>query len=493
MDQKFFGVSFYSEPPIGNLILDQVPRLIDERLKILRILVSNRDDYSTIKGNPNYYATLKQNLIDTSNGEDNFFKILSTNPTLWSKNKKDALYRDEVSHFLLRLYYSLDESMTRWFVEVECELLRFRLMDEGVRHKIVDFVYANNLHEYQVIKLDGDACHYRKVINRCHKKSRDDFLCYKSLKFLRNQIDDEFEENEHGVKFKSYATKPGIMFKVKFEDALELIASRRVAPYKGNVLVTGYQMVPIVCQRFKKEMYASMRTLRKSLADLDEKRRLIPIIENAHNRLIGSVSSIRKFLPTKDSNMSTLQIVNSLVDQSFPPCMNNIHHRLLQNHHLRHYARLQYCLFLKSLGLRLEETTELLRQQFTHRITVEKFNSKYGYFLRYIYGREGKRRSISCYSCAKIINSITTGPKDCHGCPFKELNRENLTIFLSKSNLPEILINSIVQNSIDKQFREACTKYFNFKNPNSDLDEIIYHPTQFFQHSRKAILKTMTS
>merc|ERR1712018_204026 len=39
----------------------------------------------------------------------------------------------------------------------------------------------------------------------------------------------------------------------------------------------------------------------------------------------------------------------------FPPCYTRVHHRLTQTHRLGHHARIAYTLFLKEIGLPLEE------------------------------------------------------------------------------------------------------------------------------------------
>lgn len=45
--------------------------------------------------------------------------------------------------------------------------------------------------------------------------------------------------------------------------------------------------------------------------------------------------------------------------------MRNLHEALKANHHLRHYGRLQYLLFLKGIGLPLEESLKFWRTEFS--------------------------------------------------------------------------------------------------------------------------------
>ena len=52
--------------------------------------------------------------------------------------------------------------------------------------------------------------------------------------------------------------------------------------------------------------------------------------------------------------------------------MRHLHESLRKDHHLRHYGRLQYGLFLKSIGLPLEEALSFWRKEFTKKIDLEK-------------------------------------------------------------------------------------------------------------------------
>ena len=53
--------------------------------------------------------------------------------------------------------------------------------------------------------------------------------------------------------------------------------------------------------------------------------------------------------------------------------MRHLHESLKQYHHLRHYGRLQYVLFLKGIGLPLEENLKMWRIEFSRgSIPVDK-------------------------------------------------------------------------------------------------------------------------
>ena len=67
-----------------------------------------------------------------------------------------------------------------------------------------------------------------------------------------------------------------------------------------------------------------------------------------------------------------LSLCLQLSKESFPPCMCHLHESLRRDHHLKHFARLQYGLFLKGIGLTLEQALAFWRAEFTKKMDVDK-------------------------------------------------------------------------------------------------------------------------
>ena len=128
--------------------------------------------------------------------------------------------------------------------------------------------------------------------------------------------------------------------------------------------------------------------------------------------------------------------------------------RLASESHLKHWGLQQLSLFLKAIGLPMEQALLFFRQQFAPRCAYtshhlapsgplalqhvllpqlqacaaqprdalphdchflrstsgEKFARQYAYSLRYNYGQEGKREDWSEYSCVRIINQVGNCP-----------------------------------------------------------------------------------
>lgn len=65
-------------------------------------------------------------------------------------------------------------------------------------------------------------------------------------------------------------------------------------------------------------------------------------------------------------------LVFQLSKDSYPLCMQNLHQNLRQYHHLKHWGRQQYGLFLKGIGLSLEEALKFWRMEFTRIMDGDK-------------------------------------------------------------------------------------------------------------------------
>ena len=61
----------------------------------------------------------------------------------------------------------------------------------------------------------------------------------------------------------------------------------------------------------------------------------------------------------------------------------------------------------------------------------DKFEKHYAYNIRHMFGKEGKLADYKPWSCNKVINQVTPGTGESHGCPFKTFSDENLRQFLN--------------------------------------------------------------
>lgn len=185
--------------------------------------------------------------------------------------------------------------------------------------------------------------------------------------------------------------------------------------------------------------------------------------------------------------------------------MRNLHTTLRKNSHLKHFGRLQYTLFLKGIGLTMEDSLLFWRQSFKI-ITDETFNKEYRYNVRHAYGDVGgdairRGRGYSPFSCQKILTEHPPGSGESHGCPYRHFSVENLTDLLQATDVNDRDVLRGVKEDVDKKrYHIACNRVFEWAHKGdiarvkddgswgtAELDTIV-HPNTYFK--RSYLLKT---
>lgn len=76
--------------------------------------------------------------------------------------------------------------------------------------------------------------------------------------------------------------------------------------------------------------------------------------------------------------------------------MRHLHQQLRRDQHLKHFGRMQYGLFLKGMGLSMDEALLFWRKAFG-KVSDDQFQKNYAYNIRHNYGQEGKRVNYTPY------------------------------------------------------------------------------------------------
>ena len=202
----------------------------------------------------------------------------------------------------------------------------------------------------------------------------------------------------------------------------------------------------------------------RALPRLDEDDRLTPILDHLSKNFATPDST----LADSDSALPGAPINAASIDsmsQHFPLCMRNLHMQLRKNSHLKHYGRLQYTLFLKGIGLTLEDCLIFWRQSFKL-ITDDVFNKEYRYNVRHAYGDVGgdairRGKGYSPMSCQKILTEHPPGSGEAHGCPYRHFSLDNLTTLLQQTGVNDRDVLRGVKEDVEKKrFHIACNRVF---------------------------------
>ncbi|KAM7295540.1 putative DNA primase 58 KD subunit [Ixodes scapularis] len=165
--------------------------------------------------------------------------------------------------------------------------------------------------------------------------------------------------------------------------------------------------------------------------------------------------------------------------------MKSIHTALRSNHHLRHGARMQYGLFLKGVGLGLQDALRFWREEFSKHVGAENFDKRYSYNIRHNYGTEGKRTNYTPYSCGKIITTNPPGPGDAHGCPFRHFDHKKLEERLKEEGVRDANLREVMDYVDKGHYQLACTATFRITQKSPELAQVIGHPNEYYQLSRQ--------
>ncbi|KAM6562660.1 hypothetical protein CsatB_022658 [Cannabis sativa] len=376
---------------------------------------------------------------------------------LWTKNMRqphpsEDLNKDIISHFVLRLVYCRTEDLRKWFLSMETALFRYR--------------FGQKTPEVQRALMAEFGLSYKAVSNSE----------FESVK-------DKLVQVARSIGQKDVRTAGAIFYKVPFEEVPELVASRRVFILKGNAYIAANQVVSLVATQFRSHLSkALILTNRKWTSTIREQEndRLSPIVEALSTSYLGP-----DYSQPKGFSEISVKDIEALAKSSFPLCMRHLFDKLKEDHHLKHGGRMQLGLFLKGVGLKLDDALSFWKTEFSQKVGAERFDKEYAYGIRHNYGREGKRTDYTPYSCQKIISS-TPSVGDHHGCPYRHFSEENLRAALSKMGVNSRAMEDVMDKVQNRHYQLACTLTFEAVH-GASCDSGINHPNQYFSDSQKIL------
>uniref|UniRef100_F1KWP3 DNA primase large subunit n=1 Tax=Ascaris suum TaxID=6253 RepID=F1KWP3_ASCSU len=432
------NLQMYLEPPVDDISILEFEEMAINRLKVLRVVEQLKERFP--RNTEEMNDALSKELM----------KLMPIACNMCPADKlADERRRDIISHFILRLAFCKTTEQTKWFIQQEIDLFKYRFhMESKNRSNIARFLATSHFNMTALTQVEKDD--------------------------LAEEIG-----NASGVPMQK--VRCADVWKVPFVDALDLVRKRRVFLHAGFAYVSRDDLVIIVCTKFRMIMSSSMARACKYIGFIEEEHRLMPLLLKLTNK-----AYIGKDYAGKDAAKHiTPEMIHLLCTKSFPLCMRQIHHRLCADHHLRHGARMQYGLFLKGIGLTLEDALAFWRAEFTKKIDADRFDKQYAYNIRHNYGKEGRRVDYKAYPCSKIILGSAPSAQDCHGCPYRHSDPTVLAQKLEGVGLSKEHIATIVNLSKTAQYDRACTRYFEFthKMAENSLGVLITHPNQYFELS----------
>lgn len=416
-------LNFYATPPTADITLEQFEQWAIDRLRILAELEAcsfrNKSSAET--------ALHMKPLLD---------KYLPLDANSSSSTQITAQrQKDHYSHFILRLAFASTKELRQRFTRVETQLFRLRFGADDTRERHA-FVQSLNL-DWEIVSDEEKRKYQSELLST---------ISYTlGKKTTHPPIDEE------------------TFCKVDWTRVPDLVEQRRVFLRAGKAYVPSKEQQSLVVTEFTARLERALELTARALPRLDEDDRLTPILDHLSKNFVAPDANYTGSATAVDGAEITARNIDNLA-QHFPMCMSHLHRTLRRDAHLKHYGRLQYSLFLKGIGLSLDESLLFWRQSFS-KITEDTFNKDYRYNVRHVYGDVGgdsNRRGggYSPYSCQKILTEHAPGPGEAHGCPYRHFNMENLAALLQSTGVTDRAVLQGVKEDKDKQkFHLACNRY----------------------------------
>lgn len=283
-------------------------------------------------------------------------------------------------------------------------------------------------------------------------------------------------------------------FKVDWERVHDLVEQRRVLLRAGKAYVPVSLQVSLVLAEFNARLDKSLELTARALPRLDEDDRLIPILNHLALGFTAPEYNSSTNPTTLNGTALTAASIDGLV-QHFPMCMRHLHTSLRRDKHLKHFGRLQYNLFIKGIGLSVEEALVFWRTSFST-ISDEKFQKEYRYNIRHAYGLEGTRRNYRPLSCQQILTERVPHASEANGCPYRHFSVENLIAALGSTGVSDREVLKGVRTDIEGlRYHIACNRVFEHvharelkrekesESGSARLQVMIIHPNEYFSRS----------
>ncbi|KAF3063693.1 putative DNA primase large subunit [Daldinia childiae] len=445
-------LNFYETPPTADITLEQFEQWAIDRLRVLAEL----EACSFRNKSPAETAAHMKPLLEK-------YLPLDSNSSSSSKLLAER-QKDHYSHFILRLAFASTEDLRRRFSRVETTLFRLRLAEDSTRERNA-FIQGLNL-DWEPVAEDERNKYFAELTATIGSRKGDEETAW---------------------------------YKVDWERVPDLVESRRVLLKAGKAYVPSKELPSMVTAEFTKRLDRSLELTARALPRLDEDDRLTPILDHlSKNFVTPDAAYIGTSSAVPGAEITARNIDN--ISSHFPLCMQHLHRSLRRDAHLKHFGRLQYTLFLKGIGLNLEECLIFWRTSF-HKITDDTFNKEYRYNVRHTYGDVGgdsNRRAggYSPFSCQKILTEHPPGPGEAHGCPYRHFNLENLTSLLQQVGISDrSVLQGVKEDKENQKFHMACNRVFEYVHKNelkkakdegimtvAQLETIV-HPNKYFERS----------
>ena len=297
------SIPMYDQKPKGLIDIDKLESICSERLNF----IDQMDQ--------------KIQLLQAKTGGNLELKLDSI---LLNWENPDGNQNDTISFFIVACLFCKSESQRHWLSAIESKIFCERLKKYNI-DKIQLLKRMNIPIKFETIRKDKELY---SLIN------------FKNLMSKDNNSNSTVE-----------------VIKIPFEFVLNLLHTLNYYIYQGYVYINEADTMSIIEIVFKDNCMKRYANLFKSIDSILSDGRIKSLVLKLERIREEKKSEQLKKSDNfnKDKNVS-LTDIEDYAARFYPLCMTNLHQYLTKESHLKHNGRLQYSLFLKGIGLSLDES-----------------------------------------------------------------------------------------------------------------------------------------
>jgi DNA primase large subunit len=393
MSKSGGSIPLYNQSPSNNILLDELETLTATRMFLLDLI-----EASLHKRDEKFIIVKK--VLDERDSQIG-----------WPHKVEN----DIASHFVLATAFCKTDQERSWFANLETKLFLLRL-----EHAKIDLFGVLNMLNIPL---------QREVIT--------------DVEFLSK------------VKFRNEKNNEDV-YRIPFEYALNMLPTMQYFIHMGYIYITKNEISQIIETVFKENLLKKLNLMFKNINRITSDKRISYLISNIQvkresNLYLKLADSLSKTFNSVGNENLSCKDIDSLADKTFPLCMQILHKNLTQQNHLKHFGRLQYGLFLKGIGLNMEESLNFWRNKFKN-ISSDKFEKEYSYNIRHSYGKEGKRNDYIPWNCTRVQRTTPPTANEYHGCPYQVYSEDKLKSLLFELKYKEIDVYKILEKKRSNEY-----------------------------------------
>ncbi|CAI5759360.1 unnamed protein product [Candida verbasci] len=452
-------LSFYDLPPTREITLEEFEKWAIDRLKILIEIESCNARSKSLK---EIESSIRGLLLK--------YLPLSENQNIEERMK------DHYSHYILRLVFCRTEELRKKFIKNETILFKVRYNSLQPREQ-QEFIELNKykLSSWEYVTPQEKSELFDKLF-------ASSYLMLKSH-FLSGGENLTYDEVKQHVLIKEN------FIKLPFEKITNLVGTRSIYLHNGYGYLPTSLQLNLLSIEFQENLSLQLMKTFQTIPRLEEDDRLLPLLNNL-SKSFSSFKYDTEMDPALISDINATSITSNSISKHFPLCAKHLQNNLIANSHLKYGGRQQLGLFLKGIGLNVDEAIKYWSHQFTKggSMTVDTFNKEYKYNIRHQYGLEGARINYKPWDCSTILSKPRPNKNEYHGCPYRDFSIDKLVSSLNSMGINDQQeLNSIVDDVGRHDYTIACTRVFELTHKSqikNSQDSHINHPNLYFDRSR---------